>query len=157
MRQLRIETGNRVKPMTKEMTLEDELNILRNIPLFGGVEPDKLKLLAFASDRIFFKRGQTLFSEGGPATSGYVILSGDVDVYELVDGGIVRTCDVEQYSIIGYLALFSDDPRTTTAVAIDDVKALQITRESFQNLMTSFPGTMSRVMASLGDQIIQPN
>ncbi len=140
--------------MNTVTTLDDELNILRNIPLFSGVEPEKLKLLAFVSERIFFKRRQKLFSEGDQATAGYVILSGGVDVFTVTeDGETSSTCDMEQYTVIGYLALFNDEPRTTTAVAIDDVKALRISRDSFQQLINTSPETMSTVMASLGEQI----
>ena len=144
--------------MNSVMTLDDELHILRNIPLFGGIEPEKLKLLAFVSERIFFKRRQKLFSEGDQANAGYVILSGDVDVFTVTENGETsRTCDVEQYTIIGFHALFNDEPRTTTAVAIDDVKALRISRDSFQQFINTCPETMSIVMASMSEQISQAN
>ncbi len=34
------------------MILKDEVELLRRVPLFAGVEPTKLKLLAFTSDRM---------------------------------------------------------------------------------------------------------
>ena len=43
------------------MILKDEVELLRRVPLFAGVEPTKLKLLAFTSDRMSFDPGQILF------------------------------------------------------------------------------------------------
>ena len=48
--------------MTK--MLEHEVEALRRVPLFSGVEPMKLKLLAFASERIEFAAGQDLMRQG---------------------------------------------------------------------------------------------
>ena len=48
------------------MSIEQEVEILRNIPMFAKIEPAKLKLMAFASERITFKPGQALFRQGTP-------------------------------------------------------------------------------------------
>jgi len=36
------------------MILKDEVQALRQVPLFAAMEPAKLKLLAFTSDRVSF-------------------------------------------------------------------------------------------------------
>ena len=46
------------------MSIDKEVEILRQIPLFANIEPVKLKLMAFASERITFQSGQSLFSQG---------------------------------------------------------------------------------------------
>ena len=38
------------------MSLNEEVELLRNIPLFSKIDPSKLKLLAFASERITPRR-----------------------------------------------------------------------------------------------------
>ena len=45
--------------------LQDEVDVLRRIPLFANIEPARLKLLAFTSDRVAFSAGQEPF----PVTS----------------------------------------------------------------------------------------
>ena len=39
------------------MLLKDEVGMLRQVPLFSGVAPAKLKLLAFTSDRVTYAPG----------------------------------------------------------------------------------------------------
>ena len=42
------------------MLLKDEVGMLQRVPLFSGIEPAKLKLLAFTSDRVNYGAGQTV-------------------------------------------------------------------------------------------------
>ena len=49
------------------MTLDTEVSSLRQVPLFRGVEPSRLKLLAFTSERVHFEAGQQLFARGDAA------------------------------------------------------------------------------------------
>ena len=65
--------------------LENEVEALRRVPLFSGVEPMKLKLLAFASERIEFSAGQALMRQGEHGDAAYVMLSGEAEV--LVSSG----------------------------------------------------------------------
>jgi CRP/FNR family transcriptional regulator, cyclic AMP receptor protein len=46
------------------MTLTKDVELLRHIPLFAKVEPAKLKLLAFTSERLKYLSGDELFQQG---------------------------------------------------------------------------------------------
>src|SRR5438876_5914489 len=50
-----------------------EYELLRKVPVFAEIEPAKLKLLAFMSERIAFDAGQTLCHQGDPADAAYLI------------------------------------------------------------------------------------
>ena len=39
------------------MSLQQDVDLLRNIPLFAKIEPSKLKLLAFTAERLTFNQG----------------------------------------------------------------------------------------------------
>ncbi|TIR56227.1 MAG: Crp/Fnr family transcriptional regulator, partial [Mesorhizobium sp.] len=56
------------------MLLKDEVGMLQRVPLFSGIEPTKLKLLAFTSDRVSYSAGQILFRQGDEGDAAYVIL-----------------------------------------------------------------------------------
>ena len=58
------------------MSIEQEVEILRNIPMFAKIEPAKLKLMAFASERITFKPGQTLFQQGDAGDAAFIVIEG---------------------------------------------------------------------------------
>ena len=62
------------------MTLDTEVSSLKQVPLFREVEPARLKLLAFTSERVHFEPGQRFFARGDVADAAYVILSGTAEV-----------------------------------------------------------------------------
>ncbi len=62
------------------MSLNEEVDVLRNIPMFSNIEPSKLKLLAFTSERLTFQKGQLVCEQGDRDDSMYIIVAGDVDV-----------------------------------------------------------------------------
>ena len=44
--------------------------------MFRDIDPARLKLLAFTSERVQFSDGQRFFSQGDPSDAAYVILEG---------------------------------------------------------------------------------
>ena len=62
------------------MNLNEEVELLKGVPIFSKVEPAKLKLLAFTSERINFAAGQEVCHQGDPGDTMYVILGGTADV-----------------------------------------------------------------------------
>ena len=55
------------------MSLNEEVELLRNIPLFAKLEPSKLKLLAFTAERITYDPGQVLFNQGDVGDAAYIL------------------------------------------------------------------------------------
>ena len=99
------------------MSLKEEVEILRNIPLFGKIEPSKLKLLAFTSERLTYHADQVLFHQGDPGDAAYIILSGAAEV--AIDGptGPIVVAELARNSILGEIAILCDVPRTATVKA----------------------------------------
>ena len=52
------------------MSLNEEVEALRHIPMFSKIEPSKLKLLAFTSERLTFQDGQLICEQGDVGDSG---------------------------------------------------------------------------------------
>ena len=63
------------------MSIDQEVEILRNIPMFAKIDPPKLKLMAFASERLTFRPGQELFKQGEAGDSAYIVVEGEVAVF----------------------------------------------------------------------------
>lgn len=136
------------------MMLKDEFNVLRSIPLFSGMEPSKLKLLAFASDRVNFDPGQTIFHQGDTADAAYVILSGEAEAFvEPPGGGVVNLGTVGAQQVVGEVAILTDSPRLATVKAKTVVETLRITKDHFHKLLACCPGTMAEIIRVLGERM----
>ena len=66
------------------MSLNEEVDLLRQIPLFSKIDPSKLKLLAFTSERLSFGSGQDLFQQGDVGDTAYIIIDGEEQTFNLL-------------------------------------------------------------------------
>ena len=62
------------------MSLNEDVERLRSIPLFAKIEPSKLKLLAFTAQRLTFNADESLFHQGDIGDAAYIIINGTADV-----------------------------------------------------------------------------
>ena len=131
------------------MTLDAEVQSLRQVPMFRDVEPARLKLLAFASERVRFEPGQRLFSQGDVADAAYVILEGSVDV--LLNGatGDLAVARLNRDALLGEMGVLADAPRSASIVAAEPTVALKIDKSVFLELLKQFPQMAMAVMREL--------
>jgi CRP-like cAMP-binding protein len=135
------------------MILKDEVELLRRVPLFAGVEPSKLKLLAFTSDRMSFEAGQTLFEQGDPGDAAYVVLNGSAEVLVNRAGSQIKVADLEKNAIVGEIAILCDVPSTATVRAQDRLETLRISKDQFLRLLAEFPDMAIEIMRVLADRL----
>jgi CRP-like cAMP-binding protein len=135
------------------MILKDEVELLRRVPLFAGVEPSKLKLLAFTSDRMSFDPGQILFEQGDAGDAAYVVLNGSAEVLVNRAGSQIKVADLEKNAIVGEIAILCDVPRTATVRAHDRLDTLRISKDQFLRLLAEFPDIAIEIMRVLADRL----
>ena len=139
------------------MTLDTEVKSLRQVPMFRDIEPSRLKLLAFTSERIRFSAGQRFFSQGDVAEAAYVILEGTAEVVLDAKGGHVKVAELGQNDLVGEMAILSDTPRSATVIAVTPTVALRIDRRVFLELLTQFPQMSIAVMRELAARLERTN
>lgn len=121
------------------MQLNDEVRMLKQVPLFAGVAPSKLKLLAFTSERVAYRAGEILFSQGDDGDAAFVILSGKADILVRTPTGEIKVAEMTDNAIVGEIAILCDVARTATVKAVTQIEALRINKETFLKLLMDFP------------------
>ena len=134
------------------MSIDEEVEVLRKIPLFANIEPAKLKLMCFASQRLTFKPQQHLCGQGDVGDSAYIILEGEADVVVENDGPLV-VAHLGKNDIIGEIAILCDVPRTASVIATSELTALEITKDLFFRMVTDFPELGVEVMRVLAHRL----
>lgn len=139
------------------MTLDTEVSSLKQVPLFREVEPSRLKLLAFTSERVHFEAGQRFFAQGDESDAAYLILEGEAAVS--LDGpqGPVRLALLRADALVGEMGILADQPRSATVTAETAVIALRIDRSVFLELLAQFPQIAIAVMRDLALRLEQTN
>ncbi len=135
------------------MTLEAEVEALRRVPLFRGIDATKLRLLAFISDRTEFRDGEHLCNQGEDGDFAFIILEGKADVRVHTSEGEKTVAQVGQHAIVGEIAILCDVPRTATLVAVGDMEVLTVSKEDFLRLLKEFPEISLEVMRTLAQRL----
>ncbi|MBL8701808.1 MAG: cyclic nucleotide-binding domain-containing protein [Alphaproteobacteria bacterium] len=139
------------------MSLQQEVEILRQIPLFAKLEPAKLKLLAFTSQRLAFEPGQVLFNQGEAGDSAYIVIDGEAEVSINTPTGRITVATIGRNAIIGEIAILCDVPRTATVTAKAKLLTLRIDKDTFFRLITEFPQMAVEIMRELAHRLEQTN
>jgi len=137
------------------VSINDDVELLRKIPMFAKVEPAKLKLLAFTSERVTYEPGQELFRQGDPADAAYIIVDGSADVLVATPKGPLSVATLGRNEFIGEIGILCDVPRTATVKAIDRVTTLKISKDLFFRMVTDFPAMGVEVMRVLAHRLEQ--
>lgn len=137
------------------MSIDQEVEILRRIPIFAKIEPAKLKLMAFASERVTYKPGQVLFRQGERGDAAFIVLKGSADVLVNGSDGPLRVATLSENEIIGEIAILCDIPRTATVQAETELTTLRITTDLFFRMIMDFPEMGVEVMRVLAHRLEQ--
>lgn len=121
------------------MSLDQEVEMMRQIPLFSKIAPAMQKLLCFGSERLTYDPGQILVKVGDMADAAYVIMDGKAEVSVPGPRGPVVVNIMGKNEVIGEIAIFVDLPRTATVTATTKVEALRISKDLFINVVRQNP------------------
>ena len=139
------------------MDINTEVRVLQMVPMFKDVELARLKLLAFASERLSFGQGELLFERGDPSDSAFVILNGTAEVRLATPTGPLVVAKIGQNAIVGEMGVIRDAPRSATVAAATDLVALRISREVFIGMIREFPSMSLAMMRDLAERLEATN
>jgi CRP-like cAMP-binding protein len=137
------------------VSINDDVELLRRIPMFAKVEAAKLKLLAFTSERVTYDAGQELFHQGDMADAAYIIVDGDVEVLVDTPRGPLAVATLGRNEFVGDIGVLCDIPRTATVKAATRVTTLKISKDLFFRMVTDFPAMGVEVMRVLAHRLEQ--
>lgn len=109
---------------------------LKQTILFQDLEPDELEAIASICRKRQVPKGSILFYVDDPGNACYIVVEGKVKiVVNSGDGrehilGILGPCD-----LFGEMSLIDGQPRSATAIAVEETVVLTIQREEFLRLL----------------------
>ena len=139
------------------MGLQQEYELLRRVPFFGEIEPAKLKLLAFMSERVGFDPGRTVMRQGDRADAAYLIIEGEAEVIVDTASGPITLATLGANDIVGEMAILADVPRTATVRAKSRLVTLRISKDPFMRMVREFPSMAVSIMQELAQRLDTAN
>lgn len=136
------------------MSLSEDAATLAAVPLFQGVDPARLKLIAFAAERLTVPAGTELVRQGEVGDAVFVVLSGEASAFvKIADGSELRVGPVPAGSLFGEVALLAEVPRTATVRADGEMALLRLDADLFFDLIQEFPAVGIAVMRELARRL----
>ena len=127
------------------------IEALRRCALFAQVDDQILALCASSLRIRRYRKNETIFHQGDPGDSLYIIESGSVKIVlpspEGEEGAIIAT--LARADLFGELALLDGAPHSATAVAIEPTEALVLRRDRFEELVETEPELRKALFAAL--------
>lgn len=100
-----------------------------------------------------FPKGSVIFSEFEQGSSFYLIQSGRVQLIKIINDSEKNLDILQPGEIFGEMAILDNSPRSASAIAYDDVIALEFNKENFEILMMGNPIIAMRLLKTFVKRI----
>ncbi len=115
----------------------DDQELLRTVPIFSELTDSDITSLAGLSSRRRFSKDTVVFFENEEGDFFFMILEGRIKVTILGDDGReVILSMLGPGDFFGEMALLDNEPRSATAIAVEESELLQLHRTDFQTVLT---------------------
>jgi CRP/FNR family transcriptional regulator, cyclic AMP receptor protein len=129
---------------------------LRTIPGFELFDDDALLRIVGASVNLVWPAGRTIFEKGSPGEVLYIILSGEVRIYDKIDGEEIEIARTKAGDFFGEMSLMLDTVHTKYAEAVTDTELLILMKDPFRSLLDKNPELHALVRRRLEERRARP-
>ena len=127
----------------------DKVDLLREVPLFSGLNNKELAEVARHADEVQAEEGETIANQGELGNEMFVIVDGSVTVRR--DGTDISTRGPGDF--IGEMSLLDGQPRSASVITTKDSVLLVMHRSEFSQLLDDVPGLARKILAGLSQRI----
>ena len=110
------------------MPLASLIEPLRRVALFQGLRPLQISEIARRAERVIFKPGDTIISEGCAGDAAYLIVSGKA-VRTTGPGADEAAEALGTGTVVGEMAMLVETTYSSTVICQEPTKTLKITRD----------------------------
>ena len=127
------------------------------IPLFKGLSSTQVHYILMAGSLTKIEAGEILFHKGEPSDSMYTIISGAMDVFDLVSndesgqkiGNRVLINQLKTGDLLGEMGFLRSVPRSASVIATKPVELLKINWKMIKRLQWLYPPTAHKFFLNL--------
>jgi len=136
----------------------DEQELLRTVPIFSELTDADIASMARLTSRRHCPKDTVVFFENEEGDSFFIIVDGRIKVTILGDDGREVILSVlGRGDFFGEMALLDNEPRSATAIAVEDTELLSLHRNDFQGVLTDNRSIMSALIKILTARLRRAN
>lgn len=136
----------------KKIFVQDSnlMELLERIPQFADLDGKEKRLLASVVHLRRFASEEIIYEEASPSVAMYFVESGSVGLFKSVENAILeRVQYIGQGKCLGYSALLGEQPRRSTAKALENCSLVALLRTDFLHLLQHHPKTANKILLAV--------
>jgi len=136
----------------------DEREVLRTVPIFSELSDEDITSLAKLASRKRYPKDTVVFFENEEGDFFFTILEGRIKVTILGDDGREVILSVlGPGDFFGEMALLDNEPRSATAIAVEESELLSLHRNDFQTVLNDNKSITSALIRVLSARLRRAN
>ena len=133
-------------------------DVLMQAPLFSALDPEAAAALRASTTVVRLAKGDTLFHEGEPGDSLYVVEEGKLKLKTTSsDGRDTLLAVIGAGEMIGELSLFDPGPRTATATALTETTLRGLGHDALRPWLAGRPEVAEPLLRALAQRLRRTN
>jgi CRP-like cAMP-binding protein len=133
------------------MTIIERVLLLQNIELFADVTTEQLSYIAAIGKEIEVDSGKVLYRENDVADGLYLVISGAV----VAKRGTEEIERIGPNGSLGIWSFFDDQPRLTSAIAVEPSRLLFVSRDDFYEVLADHVEIIQNILKQLVHRLRQ--
>ena len=133
-------------------------DVLRQAPLFSGLDDEAARSLGSSMSETRLNRGEVLFREGDTGDRLYVVTEGKIKLGRTsVDGRENLLAILGPGQMFGELSLFDPGPRSATATAVTDARMQTLGHDELSRWLDTRPDVARGLLNQLAGRLRRAN
>ncbi len=131
-----------------------KLEVLKEVPIFGGLAVKELDKIAAVAHQRMYRKDQVILIEEEAGQTLFILMSGQVKISRISEEGReVILAVMTEGDFFGELSLLDGQSRSANVTVLNDAEMLLINRDDFLNLLTEFPQIAIQLLRELAGRI----
>jgi len=135
------------------MSEAPDLERLREVGLFGGLNDAALEGLATAHEVVEASPGDSVFREGEPGREMFIVLEGEIELFRDVRGAETHVASVSRNDWFGEMSMLDILPRPTTARVVTTARLLRLTAHDLDVLYRRDPKAYTLLVLNIAREM----
>ena len=123
-----------------------------SMDLFSSLDQEEQEEIAGCLERIMFASDEPIIRQGEAGDSMFLIERGQIRVVIEEDAVAHQVAQLSDGQYFGEMALLTGEPRTATAIAISDVHAYMLRKDTFRDVLVRHPQIIETISAVIAER-----
>ncbi len=136
----------------ESLELDRKRRFVASMDLFSPLEKEEQEGIARCLERIMFAVDEPIIRQGEQGDSMFLIEQGRIRVVIEEDSVAHQVAQLSDGQYFGEMALLTGEPRTATAIAVSDVHAYMLRKETFRHVLVRHPQIIESITAVIAER-----